>query len=352
MGNAPGFSFRVLVVALFLVVGGLGNALAQGSQPREQVSEDENGSSVTDSLVAHLSSEKLQRVADAYEAVEDLRAEYREEWGSLDTADLPPEVEKEFLRRVMDVMDAHELAWEEYRDVVNAVQNSSRLQRQFLPMIGEEVVVEADRDVQSVARGPASGNLRQIESGEIEALPVNSATDAIGLLPGIEPGMSMRGGGADEVSFNVDGMSMRMGRDGTPFTNISLTQIEEIHVQTGGFNAEYGNVRSGLVNVRTKGEIEAPALVNVSRSQLRAIARAYVAIQDLRREYGLIGSDLAELDLESSVQNEIESKMAQAIAAEEISISKYIEVIEASETNGNLRTRLFALIDQAREGTL
>src|SRR5690606_16559133 len=55
-----------------------------------------------------------------------------------------------------------------------------------------------------------------------------------------------------EVAFMVDGMSMRLGRDNTPFTGISYTAIEAVQVQTGGFNAEYGNVRSGLINVVTK----------------------------------------------------------------------------------------------------
>ena len=33
---------------------------------------------------------------------------------------------------------------------------------------------------------------------------------------------------------------------------MSLTSIESIQVQTGGFTAEYGNLRSGLINVTTK----------------------------------------------------------------------------------------------------
>src|SRR5690606_30478907 len=47
-------------------------------------------------------------------------------------------------------------------------------------------------------------------------------------------------------------MSMASGRNNTPFTGVSYTAVQEVAVQTGGFNAEYGNVRSGLINVITK----------------------------------------------------------------------------------------------------
>lgn len=353
-------SHRFCRIVLPLLLGVLLAVPLGGHAQDETASGDANevagrdARAITDSLLVHLSDAKLQRVADAYRAVEKVRTEYEEEWGSLASSDLPDEVEKEFLRSVMDVMESHDLAWEDYRNVVTAVKNSTRLQERFLPMIGQEVMVTASRidDEESITNGRANGNFVQIEARQIEAMPLSSARDAIGLLPGIEPGMSIRGGAADEVSFNVDGMSMRMGRDGAPFTNISLTQIEEIHVQTGGFNAEYGNVRSGLVNVTTKGGIETPDLVNVSRGQLEAIARAYVRIQQIRRAHGLVNADLENLQLSPSETTEIESKMARAIAEAGVSAVKYRDVVEATQTNGTLRTRLAALIDRARRGEL
>ncbi|KAF0140378.1 MAG: TonB-dependent receptor [Stygiobacter sp.] len=57
---------------------------------------------------------------------------------------------------------------------------------------------------------------------------------------------------ADQTAFVVNGMTLRDERDNTPYTGISFTSVKEIQVQTGGFNAEFGNIRSGLVNVVTK----------------------------------------------------------------------------------------------------
>lgn len=62
----------------------------------------------------------------------------------------------------------------------------------------------------------------------------------------------VRGEGGDQVQFMVDGMSMTSGINNDPFTGVSYTAVQEMQVQTGGFNVEYGNVRSGLVNVVTK----------------------------------------------------------------------------------------------------
>ena len=113
----------------------------------------------------------------------------------------------------------------------------------------EEVTVQA---TEPVVKRDISANVANVSAESIEDLPVTSVEEVVGLQAGIEPGLSVRGSNASEVSFVVDGMSMRQGRSNEPFTGISYTAIEEVQVQTGGFNAEYGNVRSGLINVVTK----------------------------------------------------------------------------------------------------
>ena len=114
---------------------------------------------------------------------------------------------------------------------------------------GEEIVVEASTPV---VQPDVSANVANISSAEMENVPVMSLDEVVGLEAGIEPGLSVRGSGSDEVHYVVDGNAMRLGRSNEPYTNISYTSLKEVKVQTGGFNAEYGNVRSGLVNVVTK----------------------------------------------------------------------------------------------------
>lgn len=112
----------------------------------------------------------------------------------------------------------------------------------------EEVVITASRPV--VQRDVSNSQLN-VGSDEIEALPVASVSSVVGLQAGIQ-GLSVRGGGSDELSFMVNGLTLRDERNNSPFTAISLSAVEEVQVQTGGFNAEYGNVRSGVINVVTK----------------------------------------------------------------------------------------------------
>lgn len=113
----------------------------------------------------------------------------------------------------------------------------------------DEVVVQSE---EPVVKPDISANIANISAEGIENIPAASIDEIVGLQAGVEPGLSIRGGGQDELSFMVDGLSMRTGRTNAPFTGVSYTAVEEIQVQTGGFNAEYGNVRSGLINVVTK----------------------------------------------------------------------------------------------------
>jgi hypothetical protein len=112
----------------------------------------------------------------------------------------------------------------------------------------DEVVIVATRPV---VQQDISASTVSISIGEVANLPVVSVASIIGLQAGVQ-GLTFRGGGSDQLAFLVNGVTLRDERDNTPYTGISFTSIEEVQIQTGGFNAEYGNIRSGLVNVVTK----------------------------------------------------------------------------------------------------
>lgn len=113
---------------------------------------------------------------------------------------------------------------------------------------GEEIIVQA---VMPVVQRDVSSSRANISREDIDNLPITSVTEAIGLQAGIQ-GLSVRGGSSDQLGFNLNGLTLRDGRSNTPFTGISLTSVESIQLQTGGFNAEYGNIRSGLIQVTSK----------------------------------------------------------------------------------------------------
>jgi len=117
-----------------------------------------------------------------------------------------------------------------------------------LALEGEAVVIQATRPV--VQRDVASSQ-RHVTTEEIVDLPINSVDEVIGLQAGIE-GMSIRGGGEDELVLMMDGITMKDDRTGKPITGIPMSSVQEIMVQSGGFNAEYSDLQAGLINVVTK----------------------------------------------------------------------------------------------------
>lgn len=119
-------------------------------------------------------------------------------------------------------------------------------------LTGEEVVVVANR---SIVQKDVSNSQMNMAAKRIENMPVKSVKEVLTLQAGIEQGSEgiiVRGGSANQTAFMVDGLSLNDERSNLPYTAVSLSSIREVQIQTGGFNAEYGNVRSGLVNIVTK----------------------------------------------------------------------------------------------------
>ena len=114
---------------------------------------------------------------------------------------------------------------------------------------GETVTVVAEKNIikQDVATSVVS-----FTPQEVEELPVSNIENVIGLQAGIQGGLQIRGGGPDEALFLMDGVTLRDPRNNNPVSSIALSSVKEISVERGGFNAEYGQVRSGIVNVVTR----------------------------------------------------------------------------------------------------
>jgi len=112
-----------------------------------------------------------------------------------------------------------------------------------------EIVVKAEKPI---VRADVSANIANMGAKEIETLPVVSVKNAIALQAGVESELRIRGGTNDQLAFVVDGDYMRDSRNNRAFSTVSLTSLSELQIQTGGFNAEYGNLRSGLINITTK----------------------------------------------------------------------------------------------------
>jgi len=115
---------------------------------------------------------------------------------------------------------------------------------------GEAVTVEAQREVVKL---DLSSSSITVAPQEIEETPmVSNLSEMVNLQAGVE-GMSVRGGSADETQFMVDGLMVVDNRASEPVSSlVNLSAVKSLEVLKGGFNAEYGNVRSGVITVVTK----------------------------------------------------------------------------------------------------
>jgi outer membrane receptor protein involved in Fe transport len=125
-----------------------------------------------------------------------------------------------------------------------------------------EVHVEAERPL---LQKDATGTTRFISSEDIAKLPTRGYRDAAAQQTGVvnfqrnidteaqnSNTLIVRGGRPNEVAYYVDGFSQQDPLTGSSSTSISNNAIEEVVVLTGGFNAEYGRIMSGAVNVITR----------------------------------------------------------------------------------------------------
>jgi outer membrane receptor protein involved in Fe transport len=116
-------------------------------------------------------------------------------------------------------------------------------------IISDAIVIVAER---KILKEDVATSVAAIRAEEIATLPVSDIESIVGLQAGIEDNFVIRGGGADEALFQMDGVTLRDPKNNKPITSIALSSVQEISVERGGFNAEYGQVRSGIINVVTK----------------------------------------------------------------------------------------------------
>jgi len=114
---------------------------------------------------------------------------------------------------------------------------------------GEEVTVTAEREIvpMDISASQIVADAEQV----VEVPLITNIEQYIHLQAGIQ-GDYIRGGGMDQTGFMVDGLMMVDNRENKPMMMVNLSAMKELSIIKGGFNAEYGNVRSGMVNVVTK----------------------------------------------------------------------------------------------------
>jgi len=113
----------------------------------------------------------------------------------------------------------------------------------------EEIVVTAQREL---VEKTATETRRVVSQEQIVQLPYTNFQSAIQMQAGVTGVNVVRGGRSDEVAYYVDGMLINSPVFGTFYGYINTSAIQEMSLITGGFNAEYGQALSGVINVVTR----------------------------------------------------------------------------------------------------
>jgi outer membrane receptor for ferrienterochelin and colicin len=114
-----------------------------------------------------------------------------------------------------------------------------------------------------------TGSRFQVTDVKLNAFPVDNVTDILHLKPGVTMEGNVRGGRTDEVLYLIDGLPVKDVLAGEMSVNLPKSSIAGMSITTGGFEPEYGNALSGVVNVVTKsGTNESHYLVKADKDNL------------------------------------------------------------------------------------
>ncbi len=124
-------------------------------------------------------------------------------------------------------------------------------------LVGEGVSLAT---IEIVAERPlvnknATNAVRITTSEDLAALPVRGINNILALSPGVvvqDNTVFIRGGRLDEVGYYLEGVSITNPMLGGRAVNLVQDAVEEIQVQAGGYNAEFGGANSGIVQQQLK----------------------------------------------------------------------------------------------------
>ncbi len=100
----------------------------------------------------------------------------------------------------------------------------------------------------------SSTTKQRVGKDDLESLPVDTYQEAIALKAGVvaQGGeLHFRGGRAGEVLYMIDGIPVRDPLAGAA-VQVATNAVSDSEVLLGGFDAEFGNAQSGIVNISTQ----------------------------------------------------------------------------------------------------
>lgn len=198
----------------------------------------------------------------------------------------------------------------------------------------EPIVVQAERPLVQIDV-TSSRNIFLPE--EVQALPIDNPVNIVNYISGSSVdagGTHIRGGRTMEVGYYIDDTPVQDPIQNNAIISLSNQSVNEMVVFTGGFNAEYGNASSGIVNIITsEGTDEFHGSVE---------HRMYLPVQMLWRKSDTgdpldTGEMRQRLMLTGPVFKEGKAKMKFALAAEASEWDDWQPRVEVQNRPGKVR---------------
>ncbi|MBN1423336.1 TonB-dependent receptor [Candidatus Fermentibacteria bacterium] len=119
--------------------------------------------------------------------------------------------------------------------------------------LGQEIVIVGEQPLFDIEE---TASRKAFTAEDIAGSIVQNVEDIVSSQAGVvaqNDEIHIRGGRSYEAAYLLDGLNVQDPLSGTGFgLRVAAGAIEEMEVITGGFNAEYGQAMSGVVNVSTK----------------------------------------------------------------------------------------------------
>jgi len=128
------------------------------------------------------------------------------------------------------------------RTKLNPQLDAADVEMQEIVVVQEKPPIQRD----------VTGTTFSFNSEEMKLLPVTKVIDVVTYKAGVTAEGNVRGGKTSEVVYLVDGLPVQDVLSGGLKTDLPNSSISGLSLYTGGFEPEYGNALSGIVNIVTK----------------------------------------------------------------------------------------------------
>lgn len=118
----------------------------------------------------------------------------------------------------------------------------------------EEVVIVSQRPL---IEKSSTNAVRIVDSEVLETLPTRDLENIASLQPGVvlqNDLITIRGSRPDETGYLLEGADVKnvLNRDGGALITVTPDAVQELLIQAGGYNAEFGNANAGIIQSNLK----------------------------------------------------------------------------------------------------